>query len=371
MLQNVTILQVVIRQRQLEKSMHTFYYPDHTQHDPARLHRPDDAHWNKYYAEVAQRGQIIHNALQTADLGPISPPGDFGLSPIQDVHAHQMLTLLQNAHDQMKLETGRDVALPETFSLRPRSKRHFYSILGQLGLYCFDTSSPIFAQTWEAAYWSVQTAVSAAALIAAEPEKTVYALCRPPGHHAAADQFGGFCYLNNVAIAANWLVQQGQRVAILDIDYHHGNGTQEIFYGRSDVLFLSIHADPRYEYPYYWGFADEYGDGPGLGFNHNYPLPPGTQAPAYLDTLARALIQIRAFVPDSLIVSLGVDTGEGDPTGTFQLTTPDFAQIGQAIGQLHLPTAVVQEGGYRLDTLGQHVTAFLTGLLQRQNVLPS
>lgn len=112
-------------------------------------------------------------------------------------------------------------------------------------------------------------------------------------YHAAADQFGGFCYLNNVAIAANWLVQQGQRVAILDIDYHHGNGTQEIFYGRSDVLFLSIHADPRYEYPYYWGFADEYGDGPGLGFNHNYPLPPGTQAPAYLDTLARALIQIR------------------------------------------------------------------------------
>jgi acetoin utilization deacetylase AcuC-like enzyme len=342
--------------------MHTFYYREHVRHDPAWLHRPDDDQWNRYYAEVAQRGQIIYDALQAANLGPISAPGDFGLSPIQDVHAHQLLTLLQNAHAQMKLETGRDVAIPETFSLRPRSQRHFYSIFGQLGLYCFDTSSPIFDYTWDAAYWSAQTAVSAAALIAANPEETVYALCRPPGHHAAADQFGGFCYLNNAAIAANWLVQQGQRVAILDVDYHHGNGTQEIFYGRSDVLFLSLHADPRYEYPYYWGFADEYGDGPGLGFNHNYPLPPGTQATAYLDTLAHALGQIHAFVPDSLIISLGVDTGEADPTGTFLLATPDFTQIGHQIGQLNLPTMVVQEGGYRLDTLGQHVTAILQAL---------
>lgn len=345
--------------------MHTFYYPDHVRHDPARLHRPDDEHWNRYYAEVAQRGQIIHDALQVANLGPISIPGDFGHSPIQDVHAHQLLTLLQNAHDQMKLETGRDVAIPETFGLRPRSHRQLYSIFGQLGVYCFDTSSPIFAHTWNAAYWSAQTAVSAAALIAANPAETVYALCRPPGHHASAEQFGGFCYLNNVAIAANWLVQQGQRVAILDIDYHHGNGTQEIFYGRSDVLFISIHADPRYEYPYYWGFADEYGFGSGYGYNHNYPLPPGTQAETYLHTLAKALVHIHAFVPDTLILSLGVDSGEGDPTGTFLLNTPDFAQIGQQIGQLHLPTIVVQEGGYRLDTLGQHVISFLNGLLQK------
>lgn len=347
--------------------MHTFYYPDHSQHDPAWLHRPDDDEWNRYYAEVAARGQIIHDAVEAANLGPISHPGDFGMSPIQDIHAHEMITLLQNAHEQMKLEAGRDVALPETFSLRRRTHHRLYSVFGQLGMYCFDTSSPIFAQTWNAAYWSVQTAVSAAALSLANQEQLVYALCRPPGHHAAADLFGGFCYLNNAAIAANWLVQQGQRVAILDIDYHHGNGTQEIFYGRSDVLFLSIHADPRYEYPFYWGFADEYGYGPGLGFNHNYPLPPGTKAKSYLTALAQALIHVRAFVPDTLIISLGVDTGEGDPTGTFLLTTPDFAEIGRQIGQLNLPTVVVQEGGYRLDTLAQHAIAFLTTLHQAQS----
>ncbi len=284
------------------------------------------------------------------------------MSPIQDIHAHEMITLLQNAHQQMKLETGRSVAIPETFGLRRRTHRHLYSVFGQLGLYCFDTSSPIFERTWNAAYWSVQTAVSAAALLLANQEKLVYALCRPPGHHAAADLFGGFCYLNNAAIAANWLVQQGQRVAILDIDYHHGNGTQEIFYGRSDVLFTSIHADPRYEYPYYWGFADEYGYGSGLGFNHNYPLPPGTKAKAYFSALTQALVHIRAFVPDTLVLSLGVDTAEGDQTGTFLLNNEDFLEIGRQIGRLKLPTVVIQEGGYRLDTLADHITACLMGL---------
>ena len=342
--------------------MHTFYYPEHKQHDPAQIHRPDDEAWNRYYTEVAARGEIIHDAMLAAKFGPIAHPGDFGLSPIQDVHAHEMITLLQNAHGQMKLEAGRDVALPETFSLRRRPHHHLYSVFGQLGLYCFDTSSPIFAQTWQAAYWSVQTAVSAAALLLANQELFIYALSRPPGHHAASDLFGGFCYLNNAAIAANWLVQQGQRVAILDVDYHHGNGTQEIFYGRSDVLFISIHADPRYEYPFYWGFADEYGQGAGFGFNHNYPLPPNTNGKTYLSALAKALVHIRAFVPDTLIVSLGVDTAEGDPTGTFRLTAPDFTEIGRQIGDLLLPTLVIQEGGYRLDTLGQHVVAFFEGL---------
>lgn len=346
--------------------MHTFYYPQHEQHDPATLHRADDDHWNNYYIEVAARGQILHDAVQTSSLGPISAPGDFGMSPIEDIHSHQMLTLLQNAYDHVKLQAGREVAIPETFSLRPRSRRHFYSVFGQLGLHCFDTASPIFAHTWDAAYWGVQTAVSAAALLLANPQTAVYALCRPPGHHASADQFGGYCYLNNTAVAANWLVQQGQRVAILDIDYHHGNGTQEIFYGRSDVLFVSIHADPRYEYPFYWGFADEYGQGSGYGFNHNLPLPPGTQAEAYLSALLKAVTHIRAFVPDALLVSLGVDTGQGDPHGTFLLDAPDFTEIGRQIGCLQLPTAVIQEGGYRLDTLGQHVTAFFTGLTSTQ-----
>ncbi len=344
--------------------MHIFYHPEHTRHDPALLHRPDTPERNAYYAEVAQRGELIHTAVAQANLGAISTPGDFGLEPIADVHRHEMLALLQTAYDRFLLETGTEPAIPDTFSVRHMLRRHSQTVSGLLGLYCYDTSSPIFKETWEAAYWSAQTALSAAALVTAVGEQIAYALCRPPGHHASGDMFGGFCYLNNAAIAANWMVQQGQRVAILDIDYHHGNGTQAIFYGRAEVIFCSIHADPFKEYPYYWGFADEYGRGAGKGYNFNFPLPPGTAEAAYLRALDKALTQIRAFVPDVLVVSLGVDTATGDPIGSFRLEQESFRRIGAQIARLHLPTVVIQEGGYLLPALGPNVVTFLQGLTQ-------
>jgi acetoin utilization deacetylase AcuC-like enzyme len=345
--------------------MHTFYYANHTVHDPAVLHQPENPHSIIYYSEIARRGTIIHDALQAAVLGSITPPQDFGPEPLLEVHRPDLVTFLQTAHERMVAETGRQVALPDAFSVGRRPLHKPVSIWGQLGYYCFDIGTPIFAGTWEAAYWSAQTALSAAAHVLAGDDRFAYALCRPPGHHAAADLIGGFCYLNNTAVAAQWLVDAGQRVAILDIDYHHGNGTQEIFYGRADVLTLSIHADPLYEYPFYWGFADEYGAGAGENYNFNFPLPLGTQEPVYLTALAEALQKIRAFVPDTLMVAFGADTLADDPVGGFKLEVESYGRIASMIAFLGLPTIVIQEGGYRLPPLGDCVVNFLKGLEAR------
>ncbi|MCB2038972.1 MAG: histone deacetylase family protein, partial [Ottowia sp.] len=201
------------------------------------------------------------------------------------------------------------------------------SIWAELGYYCYDTSSPIFARTWDAAYWSAQCAVSAAVDVHAGAP-VAYALCRPPGHHASRDLYGGFCYLNNAAIAAQWLADHGARVAIVDVDYHHGNGTQAIFYARRDVLFCSLHADPDADYPFFWGFADERGEGPGLGTNMNFPLPLGTTADGYLAALDAALAYVGDFGADVVVLSLGFDTYVDDPVGGFRLTTADYARVG-------------------------------------------
>jgi acetoin utilization deacetylase AcuC-like enzyme len=342
--------------------MHTFYYPDHTKHDPAQLHRPDTPHQNCLYGEVARRGQIIYDALRAANLGPITSAGDFSIDSIGEIHEYGLLNLLQNAYDRMANEEEAQLARPYSFSkFAVRHKPQ--SIWGQLGYYAFDLAAPILEHTWDTAYWAVQTAISAAALVHARGSRIAYALCRPPGHHAGPNFYGGGCYLNNTAVAAQWLVQQGQRVAILDIDYHHGNGTQAIFYGRSDALFCSIHADPLHEYPYYWGYADEYGEGAGRGYNYNFPLPRSSNEAAYLAALENALNRIRFYVPDILIISLGTDIIKDEPSGGFQIEPETLHRIGRDIAALHLPLVVIQEGGYNLDTLGQHVITFFTGLL--------
>lgn len=344
--------------------MHTFYFPDHAKHDPAQLHQPDRQHHNQLYGEIAQRGQRIYEALQTANLGPITKAGDFSIDSIGEIHEYGLLNLLQNAHERMDNEEKSQLALPNVFSKVP-VRRKPQSIWGQLGQYAFDTASPIFEHTWYAAYWSAQVAISAAALVHAKGSSIAYALCRPPGHHAGPNFFGGHCYLNNAAVAAQWLVQQGQRVAVLDLDYHHGNGTQAIYYGRSDVLFCSIHADPLYEYPYYWGFADEFGEGSGKGYNYNFPLPRHADSAVYMAALEEAIHRIRFYVPDILIVSLGTNIVAGDPLGSFQIRTNTLTHVGQAIAALRLPVVVVQEGGYNLDTLGENVTTFFKGLLDK------
>jgi acetoin utilization deacetylase AcuC-like enzyme len=221
-----------------------------------------------------------------------------------------------------------------------------------------DTSCPISAQTWDAAYASAQTAIHAAGLVLAG-QRAVYGLCRPPGHHAFAELAGGFCYLNNSGIAAQRLTDAGRRVAILDVDLHHGNGTQGMFYDRGDVLTVSIHADPERFYPFFWGYADEVGTGDGLGANLNLPLPRGTGDEGFMAALATAMDAITAWGADSLVLALGLDAYEGDPFAGLGVTTAGFARIGQAVAEMGLPTVIIQEGGYLCPELGENLKAVL------------
>ena len=209
---------------------------------------------------------------------------------------------------------------------------------------------------------AVDVVLSGAAAIG-QDERAAFALTRPPGHHAGFDLFGGYCYLNNVAIAAQWFSDQGMRVAILDVDYHHGNGTQSIFYGRADVYFVSIHADPSFAFPHFLGFADENGAGAGENANLNLPLPRDTDWPRYREALTRALGQVAAFGPDVLLVSLGLDTFEHDPIARFRLKAPDYLALGEAIARARLPTLFVFEGGYNIDALGEITVNVLEGFI--------
>ena len=220
-----------------------------------------------------------------------------------------------------------------------------------------DLSACIVAGTYRAALTSANIALSAASSIL-DGEKSAFALCRPPGHHAGKDYAGGYCYINNAAVAANWLAQKG-KVAILDVDYHAGNGTQDIFYDRSDVFTISIHGDPDFEYPHYIGFAEETGAGAGVGFHRNFPLPKGTTDAGYLTALDEALNLIRKFTPQFLVVSFGADAFDGDPLGLFKLTRYGFSEIGKRIAGLNLPTAIIMEGGYANEALGDNTKTLL------------
>lgn len=288
------------------------------------------------------------------------PPADHGMAPLAAVHAPEYLVFLQTIHARWsRIEGAADEVIPNIHPDR-RTASYPRSAVGQAGFHQADTACPIAAGTWEAAYWSAQTALSATDAVLAG-ERAAYALCRPPGHHAFADLAGGFCFLNNSAIAAATLLRAGRRPAILDVDVHHGNGTQGIFYARSDVLTVSIHADPERFYPFFWGHAQERGEGAGLGCNLNLALPRGTDDAGYLDALDTALVRIRAFGADALVVALGLDAHEGDPFKGFRVTTPGFARIAAKIATLGLPTVVVQEGGYLQPALGANLTSFLSG----------
>jgi acetoin utilization deacetylase AcuC-like enzyme len=293
--------------------------------------------------------------LETGLLEPIGPAasGTDGLRPevLGTVHDVPYLTFLAEAHKVWR-DAGREGELASaTFAGRQRGARPPRDPLGQVGYYGFDTT-PLVAGTWEAARAAAACALTAAEWVAAEGG-TAYALCRPPGHHAGPDSFGGYCYLNNAALAAVRLADQGD-LAILDIDYHHGNGTQAAFYGSDRVFFVSLHADPDWEYPLYWGRADEAGEGAGHGYNCNLPLPPHTGDATYLEALRDALEAIADFDPAALVLSAGFDGFSGDPLGQFELTPDGFGRIGEAIAGLGLPTVVVQEGGYSLDGLPPH-----------------
>jgi acetoin utilization deacetylase AcuC-like enzyme len=306
--------------------------------------------------EVPARAEKIIAALRDANLGAVSAPRDFGLDPVLAMHPRDYVDYLRTAYDQHAAFFKKPEPVFAETIIAGSGRRKPRSILGLPGYYAFGMGSPILEGTWEAAYWSAQCAITAAEIVKTTGEIS-YALCRPPGHHAANALYGGFCYLNNAAIAARYL---GGRVAILDIDYHHGNGTQEIFYRDPSVLFCSLHAHPDDDYPYYWGEADERGEGDGAGFNRNWPLPQGIDDEHYLAALDEALAVIRAFAPNYLVISAGLDIAIGDPVGGFNITPTGFMAIGQRIRELNYPTVIVQEGGYLLEKLGENAVALLS-----------
>jgi len=314
------------------------------------------------YVELPARAEAILAAVTSAQLGEVIEPQDFGLDPVRAVHSDEFIEYLKCAYESSRaFYEGQKPALGDTYSGRGwRNKPSGFP--GRIGFFSFDTTCPILEGTWLAAYWSAQCALTAAELVR-RGSRASYALCRPPGHHAGHDLHGGFCYLNNAAIAARAL-QQGahRRVALLDIDYHHGNGTQEIFYQDATVLYCSIHADPNLDYPFFWGGRGERGEGPGEGYNHNWPLPLGTSEAAFLAALEEAVVSITSFDPAYLVLSAGFDFMEGDPVpvgGGFRVGRKGLVASARRIASLRLPTVIVQEGGYNVEKLGGYVAAFL------------
>jgi acetoin utilization deacetylase AcuC-like enzyme len=324
-----------------------------------RAHRPAGEFFNGAMHPPAEHSGRIDAII--AAIGRTETPDDQGLEALLRVHSAEYLDFLRTAHEQWRAAGREGDAFPYTFPVVKRRPLKLNRIDALLGQYSFDTSTPIGAGTWEASYWAAQTALGATDAVL-RGERSAFAFCRPPGHHAGADYFGGYSYLSNAAIAAEHAIASGRkRVAILDVDYHHGNGTQDIFYERSDVLYASIHADPSTDYPFFWGHADELGAGNGEGANLNLSLPRGTDWAAYEPALVRALETIERHAPDLLIVSYGADTYEGDPISYFKLKTGDYPPMARRIASLDLPTIVVMEGGYAVDALGANVAEFLSG----------
>ncbi|MEO3712626.1 histone deacetylase family protein [Roseateles flavus] len=312
--------------------------------------------------EIPARADYVLQALQASDLGPFVPVVDHGRAPLERVHAPRYLRFIEGAYAEWQALGGQGDAFPAVWPIRSlRSDVEPRSFAARMGLYSMDSGSPLTAGTWSAAYWGAQASLTALDLVLAG-ERSAYCLTRPPGHHAGADFFGGYCFINNAAVTAQAARDAGRkRVAILDVDYHHGNGTQAIFYERADVFFLSIHGDPQTEYPFFLGHADERGAGAGEGFNANWPLPAGASNEQWFEAFEKALVQLNAYAPELLIVSLGVDTYGGDPISHFQLDEPEFRRMGQSLASLQLPTLFLQEGGYATAAIGRNVQAVLAG----------
>ena len=308
--------------------------------------------------EVPRRADVLLQAASAAGhRARAAEPHDLGV--IARIHTPEYLRFLETAHARWSEIPGASAEVIPNMHPRSRGDGYPDSIVGQAGFHQTDTACPIDAGTWGAVVGAANCALTGASLLM-QGEPVVYALCRPPGHHAYADQAGGFCYLNNAAIAAQQLRINAERVAVLDVDVHHGNGTQGIFYRRDDVLTVSLHSDPIAFYPFFVGYAQERGEGRGLGYNLNIPLPKGTGDAAYLKALDRALHRIAAFRPQALVVALGLDAHEGDPFQGLKITTAGFKEIAAAIAALKLPTLLVQEGGYMNDALGPNLVSFLS-----------
>ena len=311
------------------------------------------------YVQAPVRIRSILGELDRSNLFERMPARRFPESHIRAVHDGTLVNYIKNA--SQKVPPGKSL-YPYVFPIRNPARPPKEASV-RAGYYCIDTFTPINSNAYLAAREAVDCALTAAErLLSGRP--LVYALVRPPGHHAERKAFGGFCYFNNSAIAADFLSRYG-KVAVLDIDYHHGNGTQDIFYTRDDVLTVSIHGHPSFAYPYFSGFKEETGQGRGDGYNVNFPMPETITPDQYRETLRQALRRVERFGPRYLVLATGFDTAKGDPTGTWANRPDDFTAIGEIIGAAGYPTLVVQEGGYRIRTLGTNARHFFTGLWRK------
>ena len=344
--------------------MITFYNPWHRGHAPVHEFFRGE---RVPCFESPARVEYVEEALRSRGHDMLAPDVDSGPF-LPQVHAPRYLAFLQSAWQQWLALDPANAGVqpfPSVWPVRTlRSDIEPENFVARLGLYSMDNGTPLAYGTWDAAKAGADAAASAAVRVA-RGAASAFCCSRPPGHHAGPDFMGGYCFLNNAAVAAQVLRNQGaQRVALLDVDYHHGNGTQSIFYERADVLFVSIHGDPRTEYPFYLGHADECGEGLGAGFNLNLPLRAGTSAAAWFDALEQACARIADYEADALVVSLGLDAFEGDPISRFALGTSDFTRLGERLAQLRLPAVFVLEGGYAAAELGTNAVNVLDGFSQ-------
>ena len=312
---------------------------------------------------VRERGYVEAPVRIKTILASLDPSGMFthvksrhhSLDYIKAVHDGDFVNYLERV---CRLAGDKPV-YPYVFPVRNAARKP-KELPIRAGYYCIDTFTPLTANAFTAARSAVDCGLTGAEHLL-DGGKLAYALVRPPGHHAERRVFGSFCYFNTNAVSANLLSRYG-RVAILDVDYHHGNGQQNIFYARDDVLTVSIHGNPHFAYPYFTGFAEEKGEDAGLGYNTNYPLPESIEPAEYLTVLGKALVRIKKFNPMFLVMAIGLDTAKGDPTGTWNLIPRDFEAMGRAVAELDLPTLCIQEGGYKTRTLGKNALALFTGL---------
>lgn len=312
--------------------------------------------------EQPSRADTVRDRVKHVGLGDIIVPRTFDRACYVNAHSERYVSFLETAWAEWTAIGRAHDALPLVWPVRDLANEQVPEFIdGKLGFFAMDAGSPITSTTWEAVKTSADIALTGLALID-EGHDSAFALCRPPGHHAAREYMGGYCYLNNAAIAAQQAITQGaKRVAVLDVDFHHGNGTQNIFYDRNDVMFVSLHGDPSVSYPYYSGFSAERGAGAGEGLNLNYPLAKNTGWSTYKEALLDACNQLRTFSPQVLVISLGVDTFKDDPISHFLLESRDFLGIGEIIASVGVPTLFVMEGGYMVDEIGINAVNVLHG----------
>lgn len=335
---------------------------DHRDHAGAKEMRYDQM---IPMSESPERMDMIMAALAEAGFADVVAPTAHGLDTVHQVHDPAFVSFLERCYPLWEAEFGPGgFATAYTFGMRGMDQVPNPSVHSMLSCYTFDVCVPFVAGTWKAISSAKDAALTGVDLMQ-QGEHAVFSLCRPPGHHASRDMAGGYCYLNNAAIAAQAHLNNGaKRVAVLDIDYHHGNGTQAIFYDRADVFYASLHCRPEDEYPFLMGYATEVGRDAGKGYNLNLPMPRGSDYSAWGPALDLAMARIQAYAPDVLVLSLGVDTFAGDPVGGFELESNDYITVGRTIAAAGLPTHFIMEGGYAMEALGHNVANVISGFTQ-------